>query len=225
MMKFERLIKPLMAICVALLAWISDADAVVLGNVEPVPGGPFITDGGISVVLSSNAITIAGGPTGVASGGSIPVPVTGLLTTGSLQVVGTTIDSGSFTTIDVLGGGSLFLSGSLLDSGFDVGVLNMLFSVAGGTAASDFGSLVLFSVASPTLGPDTLNNLPPPPNVDVLPATALISSAQLVDLPVPAALGLFLPGVGFIVLLDSLRRPERWSRSHKRRLTVILQKS
>ena len=79
------LAEPLMAICAALLARTSVVDAVVLGNVETAPGEAFILDEDITVALSSNATTFAGGPTGAASGGLISIPATGLLTTDSLH--------------------------------------------------------------------------------------------------------------------------------------------
>ena len=210
-MVFGKLVKSSMAVCVALWAWTSSAGAVVIGDVEAVPGGASITDGLITLGLSSSGISISGGSTGVALGGSIFPPVGGLLTTGSLQITGSTIDGGSFTTINPGAGGSLFLSGSVLDAAFDVGVLTVLFSVAGGTAAADFGDFVLLSLASPSLGPDTLNNLPAPPTIDVLNnVTTTISSAQLVQLSAPAVLGLFLPGVGLLLLLNSVRSRVRW---------------
>ena len=211
-MVFGKLVKPLMAACVALWAWTSTAGAVVIGDVELVPGGPSITDGLITLGLSSSGIGISGGPTGVATGGLIVPPVPGLLTTGSLQLTGSMIDGGSFTTFNPGTGGSLFLSGSFLDAAFDVGVLTVLFSVVGGTAAADFGSFVLLSLASPSLGPDTLDNLPTAPNVDLLTnVTTTISSAQLVQqLSAPAVLGLLLPGVGLLLLLNARRRRAGW---------------
>jgi|GEM_PF-5715696 len=214
-MVFGKLVKPLLAACVALWAWTSTAGAVVISDVEPVPGGPSITDGLITLGLSSSGISISGGATGVAVGGPILPPVPGLLTTGALQITGSLIDGGSFATINPGAGASLFLSGSFLDAAFDVGVLTVLFSVVGGTAAADFGDFVLLSLASPSLGPDTLDNLPTAPNVEFLTnVTTTISSAQLVQqLSAPAVLGLLLPGVGLLLLLNSRRRRAGWSGS------------
>ncbi len=203
-MVLGKLTKPLVAAGLALFAWTSSASAVVISDVEPVLGGPSITDGLITMGLSSSGLSIGGGPTGVAMGGSILPPVPGLLTTGSLQITGSMIDGGSFTTFNPGAGGSLFLSATFMDAAFDVGVLTVLFSVVGGTAAADFGNFVLFSLASPSLGPDTLNNLPAPPNIETIPATLSIDSAQLVQqLSAPAVLGLFLPGIGLLLLLNS----------------------
>ena len=198
-MVLGKLIKPLVVTCVALWAWTSSA--VLLSDVEPVPGGPFITD--LATVSSnSDAITFEGA-LGGAGGGSINPPVFPLLTTGSLLLTGPTITSGSF--ISNLGSGSLFLSGSFMDAVFDVGVLQVLFSVTGGSAAADFGDWVVLSLASPELGPDTPNNLPLPPNIETIPATLSIDSAQLIQqLSAPAVLGLLLPGVGLLLLLNSL---------------------
>lgn len=214
-MVFGKLLKLLMAAGLALFAWASTAGAVVISDVEPVPGGPSITDGLITLGLSSSGISISGGATGVAVGGPILPPVPGLLTTGALQITGSLIDGGSFATINPGAGGSLFLSGSFLDAAFDVGVLTVLLSVVGGTAAADFGDFVLLSLASPSLGLDTPNTLPTSPNVELLTnVTTTISSAQLVQqLSAPAVLGLLLPGVGLLLLLSSLGGRARRSAS------------
>ena len=209
-MVFGKLIKPLMVGCVALWAWTSSANAVLLSDVELVPGGASITDGLASVSLTSGAISFTG-PAGVALGGSINPPVVGLLTTGSLLLTGPTITSGSFGSVETLGG--LFLSGGFMDAVFGDGVLQVLFSVVGGSAAADFGDFVVLSLANPTLGPDTPNNLPLPPNIETISATLTIDSARVVQLSVPAVLGLFLPGVGLLLLLTGLRRRVGWSGS------------
>ena len=191
-MVFGKLIKPLMVSCVALWAWTSSANAVLLSDVEPVLGGSFITDGSVTVSSNSDAITFVGS-TGAAGGGSINPPIFPLLTTGSLLLTGPTITSGSF--VSNLGTGSLFLSGSFMDAVFEVDVLRVLFSVTGGSAAADFGDWVVVSLASlPPLQPD---------GIGTAPAVLSIDSAQLVQLSAPAVLGLFLPGIGLLLLLNS----------------------
>lgn len=189
-----------------VLACLSGAKAITLSGVEPVPGGPVIADSGVSVALSSIAISIAGGPTGVASGGTILIPIPGLVTTASLGVAGPSITGGSFTTINVLGGGSLFLAGNLLDANFGTGVLELLFAIGGGSAASEFGDLVQFSLASPSFGPGTLGSLPQPPNVDTLVAPLTISSVQVIAVPEPAALSSFAIGLGLLSIFAIRRK-------------------
>ena len=91
-----------------------------------------------------------------------------------------------------------FLDGTLVRTGFDGDILELLFSDLSGTAASDFGDLAQIDIVFvfPNPGADPLSNLVDGTAYDV---SATVSSVA--PIPLPAALPLLLAGLGGLVLL------------------------
>jgi hypothetical protein len=91
-----------------------------------------------------------------------------------------------------------FLDGTILQTGYDGEILELLFGNLSGTAASDFGDLarvdVVFLVPNP--GTDPLSNLVDGTAYDV---SATVSSVA--PIPLPGALPLLIAGLGGLVLL------------------------
>ncbi|PWR02634.1 hypothetical protein DKT77_10660 [Meridianimarinicoccus roseus] len=114
----------------------------------------------------------------------------------------------SFDTTDPAGtiGGALFsmddngafLDGTLVQSGFDGDILQLLFGNLTGSAAADFGPFALLEAVFlfPALGTDPLSQLTDATTYDVF---GTLSSATPV--PLPAALPLLAAGLGGLVLL------------------------
>lgn len=91
-----------------------------------------------------------------------------------------------------------FLDGTLVRTGFDGDILELLFSDLTGTAAGDFGDFARIDIVfiDPFPGNDPLSNLVDGAAYDV---TATVSSVA--PIPLPAALPLLLAGLGGLVLL------------------------
>ena len=91
-----------------------------------------------------------------------------------------------------------FLDGSLVRTGFDADVLQLLYGDLSGNAAGDFGRFALVELVfiDPFPGDDPLSNLEDGTAYDV---AATVSSVA--PIPLPAALPLLLAGLGGLVLL------------------------
>ncbi len=203
--------KGLLIVLVFLVVSISNAKAVPIGSVISVPGGPIITDF-VGVGLSSSGITFGGGPTGVASGGSFASPFSALLNSGSLVASGPSLAGGTFSVLNpfaIFPPDSLFLSGSFLDVKENIGSIEALFSVTGGAAAGEFGSLVVLSLMSPTFAPGTIAGLPLLSNVNSVSASLTISSVVAV-VSVPGSLYLLLTGLCFLIVVSSVHKKIRF---------------
>ena len=173
------------------------AGAAPIPGLIPVAGGPTITDFPASAGLSSSGVTFSG-PAGLAVGGTFGV-ATPILTTGTIIASGPALIGGTFTSLllPIPLPPEIFLTGGFLDAGDDTGLLQFLFSVTGGTAAADFGSLVLVSLGSAASMDGTLAGLPTLTGVtDVLGVTLTIEAVELAQaVPAPAGLPLVLSGL------------------------------
>lgn len=201
---YSKNLKGLLVAVVVLAASISSAKAISIDSVATIPGSPTITDT-TGAGLSSAGITFAGGPTGVAIGGPFTLPLPGLLDSGSLLISGPALSGGTFSVVNTTRG-QQFLSGTFEDVRESVGVIETLFSVTGGSAASDFGPLVILSLASPSFGPGTIAGLQSLTGVNSVPVTFTVASVAAV-VPLPASLPLLL--IGLVSLVTISRRYSR----------------
>ena len=203
------------ALAVAVAVWgavVSGAQAAVITGVSPVAGGATVSDT-VDVALSGSGITFGGGATGLASGGTLLAPVVGLLTTGSLTMSGSTLDGGSFSTLDLFGAFSFnpdFLSGTFVEAASDTGVVEVLFSVSSGAASSAFGPNVLLSLFDAAFDSTTVSGL------SLLPSVVNVSSVSMTiaevevtqqSVPAPASLPLMLGGLGVLAVAGRRREP------------------
>ena len=184
----KKVFKALLWSGLILIMSISSAKAILIDSVTPVPGGAVISDF-VSVGLSSSGITYGGGPTGLASGGSLAAPLAGLLDTGSLTNTAVDLNGGTFSvlnpfTINPLD--SLVLTGNFLDYRESVGLIEILFSVTGGSVAGDFGSLVVLSLASPDFAAGTIAGLSSLSNIES--TSAILTVSSVTAIPIPAAI-------------------------------------
>ena len=196
---YSKNLNRLLVAVVVLAASISSAKAISIDSVATIPGSPTITDT-TGAGLSSAGITFAGGPTGVAIGGPFTLPLPGLLDSGSLLISGPTLSGGTFSVVNTALS-QQFLSGTFEDVRESVGVIETLFSVNGGSAAGDFGSLVILSLASPSFGPGTIAGLQSLVGVNNVPVTLTVASVATV-IPIPASLSLILIGLISLVTLS-----------------------
>ena len=197
--------KKLLVVVVILMISISNAKAISIDTVASVPGSPTITDT-TGAGLSSAGITFAGGPTGVAIGGPFTLPLSGLLDSGSLLISGPVLSGGTFSVVNTTLG-QQFLSGTFEDVRESVGVIETLFSVTGGSAAGDFGPLVILSLASPSFGPGTIAGLQSLTGVNTVPLVTLTVASVDAVVPLPASLSLLL--IGLVSLFTVSRRYNR----------------
>ena len=171
------------------------ATAASLDQFTPVSGGATVSGTG-TATLSSDGIGFIG--SGVASGGGIAGPVVLPSNSLTLTASGTTIVGGSFISFAPP---FPFLSGSFEAAKAETGVLSFLFAVNGGSAASSFGSHVIYTLNNATFTTDTFANLSliqPQGTVTVLPVS--FSFTQAAPIPLPAGIILLLTGLGALGL-------------------------
>ena len=170
------------------------ATAASLDQFTPVIGGATVSGAG-AVTLGFTGIGFVG--SGVASGGGIAGPVVLPSNFLNLTASGSSISSGSFLSTTL----GPFLSGSFEDARAESGILSFLFAVNGGTAASSFGSHVIYTLSNATFTTDTFANLSliqPPGTVPATPVSFSITQATAI--PLPAGIILLLTGLGALGL-------------------------
>jgi len=170
------------------------ATAASLDQFTPVIGGATVSGAG-AVTLGFTGIGFVG--SGVASGGGIAGPVGPLNNILNLTAAGPAIVGGSFISTSP----APFLIGSFEDARAESGILSFLFAVNGGTAASSFGSHVIYTLSNATFTTDTFANLSliqPPGTVPATPVSFSITQATAI--PLPAGLILLLTGLGALGL-------------------------
>ena len=170
------------------------ATAASLDQFTPVIGGATVSGTG-TATLSSTGIGFIG--SGVASGGGIAGPVVLPSNFLNLTASGSSISTGSFLSTTL----GPFLSGSFEDARAESGILSFLFAVNGGSAASSFGSHVIYTLSNTSFTNDTFANLSliqPPGTVPVAPVSFSITQATAI--PLPAGIILLLTGLGALGL-------------------------
>lgn len=171
------------------------AAAASLDQFTPVIGGATISGSGLAT-LSSTGIGFVG--SGVAIGGSIPFSVGVPSISLNLTALGPSIVGGGFIS---LAPPFPFLTGTFEDARAETGVLSFLFAVNGGSAASSFGSHVIYSLSNSTFTTDTFANLSliqPPGTIPVAPVS--FSITQVAPIPLPAGIILLFTGLGALSL-------------------------
>lgn len=186
---------------IAFVLSTGSAAAATLDQFIPVSGGATISGTG-SVTLSSTAIGFFG-PGGTASGGDIAGPVAVQNNFLTLTAAGSTIVGGSFASTT----SAPFLTGSFEDARADTGILSFLFVVNGGSAASSFGSHVIYTLSASSFTADTfagLINIEAPETQTVGPVSFAITEAAVI--PLPAGLVLLLTALGTLGLARMRRK-------------------
>jgi len=201
----QRLATKLAALALGAAAIAPGARGAVLEDVTPSNAAVYSET--VTVAFSAGVISVDGAFGGTATGPALATAGTGLTLNGTVEGDGTGVTGFSFTIIDISNTQNpLFLaSGDLEDFALEPGRLDILVTSGGGTAASGFGSPLLFTLADELIAPGIFET-----EQSNFAASATITSTEPAEapaaVPLPHSVLLLAGSLGAVAALRGRRR-------------------